>query len=69
MRISLVTLTLTEGEACAVRVAIDNLVEQLTEPYDWDNREKLIDTLNAQKSLEEAVQHGELKDRVEESNA
>ena len=28
---SLVKLTLTKGEACAVGVALDNLVEQLTQ--------------------------------------
>lgn len=56
---SLVKLTLTKGEACAVGVAIDHLVEQLTQPYDWENREKLIDILNAQKTLEEAVEDAE----------
>lgn len=56
---SLIKFSLTEGEACAVRVAIDHLVEQLTQPYDWDNREKLIDTLTAQKTLEEAVEDAE----------
>jgi hypothetical protein len=56
---SLVKLTLTKGEACAVGVALDNLVEQLTQPYDYDNREKLIETLNAQKTLEEAVDDAE----------
>jgi hypothetical protein len=56
---SLVKLTLTKGEACAVGVALDNLVEQLTQPYDHDNREKLIETLTAQKTLEEAVDDAE----------
>ncbi len=56
---SLVKLTLTKGEACAVGVALDNLVEQLTQPYDYDNREKLIKTLTAQKTLEEAVDDAE----------
>lgn len=56
---SLVKLTLTKGEACAVGVAIDHLVEQLTQPYDHDNREKLIETLTAQKNLEEAVEDAE----------
>ena len=56
---SLVKLTLTKGEACAVGVAIDHLVEQLTQPYDYDNREKLIETLTAQKTLEEAVEDAE----------
>lgn len=56
---SLVKLTLTKGEACAVGVALDNLIEQLTQPYDYDNREKLIETLNAQKTLEEAVDDAE----------
>lgn len=56
---SLVKLTLTKGEACAVGVALDNLVEQLTQPYDYDNREKLIETLTAQKTLEEAVDDAE----------
>ena len=52
---SLVKLTLTKSEACAVGVALDNLVEQLTDPYEKWNREKLVDTLTAQKTLEEAV--------------
>lgn len=56
---SLVKLTLTKGEACAVGVALDTLIEQLTQPYDHDNREKLIETLNAQKTLEEAVDDAE----------
>ena len=49
-----VTLILTEREACAVGVALDNLVEQLTQPYDHYNRDKLICTLTAQKALEKA---------------
>jgi hypothetical protein len=49
-----VTLTLTKREACAVGVALDNLVEQLTQPYKHYNRDKLILTLNAQKELEKA---------------
>jgi len=56
---SLVKITLTKGEACAVGVALDNLIEQLTQPYDWENREKLLDTLTAQKTLEEAVEDAE----------
>tara|TARA_B100001063_G_C16725050_1_gene535878 strand:- start:998 stop:1195 length:198 start_codon:yes stop_codon:yes gene_type:complete len=56
---SLVKLTLTKGEACAVGVALDTLIEQLTQPYDYDNREKLIETLTAQKTLEEAVDDAE----------
>ena len=56
---SLVKLTLTKGEACAVGVALDNLIEPLTQPYDYDNREKLIETLHAQKTLEEAVDDAE----------
>ena len=56
---SLIKFSLTKGEACAVGVALDHLVEQLTQPYDWDNREKLIDTLTAQKTLEEAVEDAE----------
>ena len=56
---SLVKLTLTKGEACAVGVALDTLIEQLPQPYDYDNREKLIETLTAQKTLEEAVDDAE----------
>lgn len=49
-----VNLNLTKREACAIGVALDNLIEQLTQPYSHDNRDKLIDTLNAQKVLENA---------------
>ena len=56
---SLIKFSLTKGEACAVGVALDNLIEQLTQPYDWENREKLIDTLTAQKTLEGAVEDAE----------
>ena len=55
-----INLNLTKREACAIGVALDNLVEQLTQPYDWENREKLLDTLTAQKTLEEAVEDREL---------
>jgi len=55
-----INLNLTKREACAIGVALDNLVEQLTQPYSHDNRDKLIDTLTAQKTLEEAVEDREL---------
>jgi len=47
---------LTKFECNAIDVALDNLIEQLTDPYSKDNREKLQWSLSAQSAMETAVE-------------
>ena len=56
---TVINLRVTRAEMNAIEVGLDTIIDQLTQPYEKDNRQKLIMALEAQEAVECADENNE----------
>ena len=56
---TVINLKVTRAEMNAIEVGLDTIIEQLMQPYEKDNRQKLIMALEAQEAVECALENAD----------
>jgi len=54
---SVINLKVTRAEMNAIEVGLDTIIDQLTQPYEKNNRQELIMALEAQEAVECALEN------------